>query len=151
MGSIGFGEVAEPLRRSTVQVVDPGRPGGGGSGIIWSEDGPIVTNAHAGLRLVDEEQFGTALPIIKYSKLEDALAQANHTHFGLGGSIWTANTERGTALVQELECGTGWVNQHLDITPIAPFGGAKWSGIGYENGKWGYSEFTAMQTVNVKK
>ena len=46
MGSIGFGEVAERLRRSTVQVVDPGRPGGGGSGIIWSEDGTIVTNAH---------------------------------------------------------------------------------------------------------
>ena len=120
-----------------------------GSGYFYPPT--IVTNAHAGLRLVDEEQFGTALPIIKYSKLEDAIEQANQTHFGLGGSIWTANAERGEALVQELECGTGWVNQHLDITPMAPFGGSKWSGIGYENGKWGYSEFTAMQTVNVKK
>jgi acyl-CoA reductase-like NAD-dependent aldehyde dehydrogenase len=111
----------------------------------------LVTNAHAGLRLVDEEQFGTALPIIKYSNLDDALDQANRTHFGLGGSVWTTDAARGDALVQELDCGTGWVNQHLDITPIAPFGGAKWSGIGYENGKWGYNEFTSMQTVNIKK
>lgn len=111
----------------------------------------IVTGAHEGLRLVDEEQFGTALPIIKYSKLEDVIDQANRTHYGLGGSVWTSNVGRGEELVQELECGTGWVNQHMDITPIAPFGGAKWSGIGYENGKWGYNEFTWMQTVNVKK
>ena len=111
----------------------------------------IVTSAHAGMRLVDEEQFGTALPIIKYSKLDDAMEQANNTHFGLGGSVWTSDLKRGEALVQEIESGTGWVNHHLDITPHAPFGGAKWSGIGYENGHWGYHEFTAMQVVNAKK
>jgi acyl-CoA reductase-like NAD-dependent aldehyde dehydrogenase len=111
----------------------------------------IVTGAHEGMRLVDEEQFGTALPIVKYSKLDDALAQANRSHFGLGGSVWTSDLARGEALVQELECGTGWVNQHQDLTPIAPFGGAKQSGLGYEGGKWGYQEFTAMQVVNTKK
>ncbi|HVM96710.1 MAG TPA: aldehyde dehydrogenase family protein [Candidatus Acidoferrales bacterium] len=111
----------------------------------------IVTGAHEGMRLVDEEQFGTALPIIKYKDLDDALEQANRTHFGLGGSIWTSDLKRGEALVQELESGTGWVNHHMDVTPFAPFGGAKWSGIGCENGPWGYREFTAMQVVNVKK
>jgi acyl-CoA reductase-like NAD-dependent aldehyde dehydrogenase len=111
----------------------------------------IVTDAHAGLRLVDEEQFGTALPVIKYRNLDDVLAEANRTHYGLGGSVWTSNLERGEKLVQEIESGTGWVNQHMDITPFAPFGGCKWSGLGYENGKWGYEEFTEMQVVNVKK
>ncbi len=111
----------------------------------------IVTEARAGLRLVDEEQFGTALPIIRYSRLDDAFEQANRTHYGLGASVWTSDRAKGEALVQELESGTGWVNQHLDVTPFAPFGGAKWSGIGYENGKWGYHEFTAMQVVNAKK
>jgi acyl-CoA reductase-like NAD-dependent aldehyde dehydrogenase len=88
---------------------------------------------------------------MKYSKVEDAVAQANATHFGLGGSVWTANPDRGAELVQELECGTGWVNHHLDLMPHTPFGGSKWSGIGYENGHWGYEAFTELQTVNVKK
>jgi acyl-CoA reductase-like NAD-dependent aldehyde dehydrogenase len=111
----------------------------------------IVTGAREGMRLVDEEQFGTALPVIKYRNLDDALEQANRTHYGLGGSVWTSDVQRGTQLVQEIESGTGWVNQHMDITPYAPFGGAKWSGIGYENGHWGFHEFTEMQVVNVKK
>jgi acyl-CoA reductase-like NAD-dependent aldehyde dehydrogenase len=111
----------------------------------------IVTEARPGMTLVDEEQFGTALPIIKYGRLEEAVEQANRTHYGLGGSIWTGNVERGIELVQELECGTGWVNHHMDITPYAPFGGCKWSGLGYENGRWGYDEFTELQVVNAKK
>ena len=53
--------------------------------------------------------------------------------------------------MQEIESGTGWVNQHMDLAPYAPFGGCKWSGIGYENGLWGCHEFTEMQVVNVKK
>ena len=111
----------------------------------------IVTEAHAGLRLVDEEQFGTALPVIKYRNLEDVFEEANRTHYGLGGSVWTSDLELGEQLVQRIESGTGWVNQHMDITPFAPFGGCKWSGVGYENGKWGYEEFTEMQVVNAKK
>ena len=111
----------------------------------------IVTDTHEGMRLVDEEQFGLALPIIRYKHLEDALEQANRSHYGLGGSIWTANLERGEELVQEIEAGTGWVNQHMDITPFAPFGGSKWSGIGYENGTWGYYSFTDIQVVNIRK
>ena len=51
----------------------------------------------------------------------------------------------------ELECGTAWVNQHLAILPNAPFGGAKWSGIGVENGPWGLLGFTEIQVVNVAK
>ena len=111
----------------------------------------IVTEAHAGLRLVDEEQFGTALPVIKYRNLDEAIDEANRTHYGLGGSIWTSNLSRGQELVQRIESGTGWVNQHMDITPFAPFGGCKWSGVGYENGKWGFEEMTEMQVVNAKK
>lgn len=111
----------------------------------------IVTGVGSGFRLVDEEQFGPALPIIKYRNLDHAIEEANRTHYGLGGSVWTSNLERGEELVQQLESGTGWVNQHMDITPSAPFGGCKWSGLGYENGKWGYEEFTELQVVNAKK
>jgi acyl-CoA reductase-like NAD-dependent aldehyde dehydrogenase len=65
--------------------------------------------------------------------------------------VWSGNVERGTQVVRELESGTGWVNQHMDVTPFAPFGGAKSSGIGYENGRWGYEAFTELQVVNTRK
>jgi acyl-CoA reductase-like NAD-dependent aldehyde dehydrogenase len=111
----------------------------------------IVTGAKAGMELVDDEQFGTALPVITYKDLDDALGQANNTHFGLSSSVWSGDSERGEAVVREIESGTGWVNQHFDVTPIAPFGGCKWSGMGRESGKWGYEDFTEMQVLNTKK
>lgn len=111
----------------------------------------IVTDARAGLRLVDEEQFGTALPVIRFHDIDDAIQQANATNFGLGASVWTADAARGDDIVRRLECGTGWVNQHMDLTPLAPFGGLKHSGFGYEGGRWGLAEFSALQTINTRK
>lgn len=140
--------LVEDAKRHGGRVAVGGAPLGG-AGYFYPPT--IVTDVGPGVRLVDEEQFGTALPIIKYRNIDDAIAEANRTHYGLGGSVWTSDAARGTALVQELECGTGWVNQHMDITPFAPFGGCKWSGLGYENGKWGYDEFTEMQVVNLKR
>src|SRR5437667_374507 len=110
----------------------------------------LVTDVGEGVRLVDEEQFGTALPIIAYHDLEDALGQANRTHYGLGGSIWTADVARGLELAQRLECGTAWVNQHINTGALAPFGGMKWSGIGRENGRWGLDEFSDLQVLSAR-
>ncbi len=111
----------------------------------------VVTDVAEGIRLVDEEQFGPALPIMPFRDVDDAIARANATHFGLGGSVWSADTERAKDLARRLECGTGWVNQHLNLVPNAPFGGSKWSGIGYENGPWGLAAFTELQVINVAK
>lgn len=111
----------------------------------------IVTGLEDGTRLVDEEQFGPVLPIIPVRSAEDALERANATHFGLGGSVWTNDVDRGVALASQLECGTGWVNQHGALSPFAPFGGSKWSGIGYENGPWGLAAFTELQVLSIAK
>jgi len=110
----------------------------------------LVTGIGEGVRLVDEEQFGTALPVIPYSDVEDALAQANRSHYGLGGSVWTADIARGEEIAQRLECGTAWVNQHIETGAFAPFGGMKWSGIGRENGRWGIEEFCDLQVVSTR-
>jgi len=111
----------------------------------------IVTDVGEGVRLVDEEQFGTALPVIPYRDLDDALAQANRTHYGLGGSVWTNDVARGEEIAQRLECGTAWVNQHMSMSAKVPFGGVKWSGLGRENGKWGIEEFCELQVVNAAR
>jgi acyl-CoA reductase-like NAD-dependent aldehyde dehydrogenase len=111
----------------------------------------IVSEISDGVRLVDEEQFGPALPVIPYRNVEDAVERANATHYGLSGSVWSSDAEKAAAVARELECGSAWVNQHLAIAPNLPFGGAKWSGIGVENGPWGLLGFTEIQVVNVAK
>jgi len=111
----------------------------------------IVSEISDGTRLVDEEQFGPALPVISYRNVEDAVERANATPYGLSGSVWSANPEKAAEVAGRLECGTAWVNQHLAVIPNAPFGGAKWSGIGVENGPWGLLGFTEIQVVNVAR
>jgi acyl-CoA reductase-like NAD-dependent aldehyde dehydrogenase len=107
----------------------------------------ILADISDGARIVDEEQFGPALPIIGYRDLADAVERANATHFGLSGSVWTSDADRGAEVAGQLECGTAWVNAHLALAPHQPFGGAKWSGIGVENGPWGLLGFTELQVL----
>jgi acyl-CoA reductase-like NAD-dependent aldehyde dehydrogenase len=111
----------------------------------------ILAGLSDGTRIVDEEQFGPALPVISYRNEGDAIDRANATHFGLSGSVWSADPERASAVAAQLECGTAWVNTHLALSPSQPFGGFKWSGIGVENGPWGLAEFTEFQVVHRSK
>jgi acyl-CoA reductase-like NAD-dependent aldehyde dehydrogenase len=111
----------------------------------------IVTNISDGTRLVDEEQFGPILPVIKYSDVDDAIRRANNSSAGLGGSIWSSDIEKAAALVGRLEAGSVWVNTHADIQPNAPMGGMKQSGVGCEFGHWGLAENTDIQTIKIAK
>ncbi len=85
----------------------------------------IVRDITDGSRLVDEEQFGPVLPVIRYSDAEDALARANNSEYGLGGSIWSPDLDKAYDLATRMESGTVWVNKHADLAPNIPFGGAK--------------------------
>jgi acyl-CoA reductase-like NAD-dependent aldehyde dehydrogenase len=108
----------------------------------------VLTGVSDGTRIVDEEQFGPALPVIPYRDVDDALARANATTFGLGGSVWSADPDRAADVAERLETGTAWVNTHAALAPHQPFGGAKWSGIGVENGSWGLLGYTEIQVVH---
>ena len=109
----------------------------------------IVRDIAEGSRIVDEEQFGPVLPLIKFTDDSDALRRANATTYGLGGSVWSSDKERAHDLAVQMEAGTVWVNQHLQLMPNVPFGGAKSSGIGRELGEEGLAEFTQLQVINV--
>jgi acyl-CoA reductase-like NAD-dependent aldehyde dehydrogenase len=111
----------------------------------------IVTNVDETFNLVREEQFGPALPIIKYKTLDDAVEQANDSSVGLGASVWGHNTKEASAIASLLQSGTCWVNQHKVMTPNTPFGGFKESGIGRENGLGGLMNFLEPQVCNVAK
>ena len=89
--------------------------------------------------------------MIKWRDDDDVVRRANDTRFGLGGSVWSADSEKATAMASELETGSAWVNQHFNLSPFLPFGGVKESGMGVENGPWGLAEFTSSQVLNIKK
>jgi acyl-CoA reductase-like NAD-dependent aldehyde dehydrogenase len=109
----------------------------------------IVRDIKEGSRLVDEEQFGPVLPIIKYSETEDVISRANGTSYGLGASVWSSDLDRAHKMASRIEAGTVWINKHLDMAPHIPFGGSKQSGIGTEFAEEGLAEFTQLQIINV--
>ncbi len=111
----------------------------------------LVNNIDDGARLVDEEQFGPILPIIKFTDVEEAIASANRLQVGLGGSVWSKDLEKAQSIAARLECGTVWINNHAMIQPDAPFGGVKDSGFGVEFGETGLKEFTSIQTMQISK
>jgi acyl-CoA reductase-like NAD-dependent aldehyde dehydrogenase len=139
----------ERVSELVAEALDGGATAAAGGAPI---DGPgyffqptILTGATEGTRIVDEEQFGPALPVIPYRDVDDAVARANATTYGLSGSVWSADTDRAAAVAERLECGTAWVNAHVQLGPHQPFGGFKWSGLGVENGPWGLAGFTEIQ------
>ncbi|MDX3904399.1 MAG: aldehyde dehydrogenase family protein [Pigmentiphaga sp.] len=108
----------------------------------------IVAGLGEGTPLVDEETFGPVLPILSFNDVDDAVERANRSRYGLGGSVWTQDLDRGAQIAQRLEVGTAWVNHHLGTDMLLPFGGAKESGLGREYsgmGLKGYMEPTVLK------
>jgi acyl-CoA reductase-like NAD-dependent aldehyde dehydrogenase len=107
----------------------------------------ILTNVAEGTRIVDEEQFGPALPILTYHTVPEAIERANATNYGLGASVWSSDPLRAAEVAEKLEAGTVWVNTHQQVTHDAPFTGVKWSGLGSEMGLWSIYAYTDPQTL----
>jgi len=111
----------------------------------------ILTEVFDSCRVVQEEQFGPVLPVLKYTDINDAIARANDSEFGLGGSIWSSDLKAAQTYATQLQCGTVWINTHAEVLPHAPFGGWKMSGLGAEFGLEGLLENTIGQTVHISK
>jgi acyl-CoA reductase-like NAD-dependent aldehyde dehydrogenase len=107
----------------------------------------LISDLDNGNPLVDEEQFGPALPIIRYSDIDEVIKRANDNPNGLGGSVWSRDIQKAKEVCLQLECGSAWINKHGAIQPNAPFGGVKGSGFGVEFGEEGLQENTNIQTV----
>lgn len=108
----------------------------------------ILGNVDDGQRIIDEEQFGPALPIVPYTDLDGAIRRANATTYGLGASVWTTDLDRGREVAGRLDAGNTWINTHAVVSQSVPFGGLKYSGIGVENGPWGLQAYTDIQVVH---
>lgn len=111
----------------------------------------IVDNPPEDSRVVQEEAFGPVLPLLKFRDIDEVVARANASEYGLGGSIWTKDVSRGVEIARRLETGTVWINHSMYIMPWTPFAGHKHSGLGVENGQDGLLEFTIPQTITIAK
>ena len=98
--------------------------------------------------LVAEEQFGPALPIIRYSTIDEAVAMANALDVGLGASVWSSDLDAARDVAARLQAGTVWINKHGAVDPRIPFGGAKQSGYGLEFGVEGLKALGVPQVIN---
>ncbi|WP_316528467.1 aldehyde dehydrogenase family protein [Kitasatospora brasiliensis] len=97
----------------------------------------ILTDVPPDSAVVTEEQFGPVLPVLPYRSLDEAVAAANGTGFGLGGSVWGTDLDRAETVADRLECGTAWINHHAELSLAQPFAGIKNSGVGVAGGPWG--------------
>ena len=102
-------------------------------------------------RLVREEQFGPVLPLMSYKTIDEVIERANDSVYGLGGTIWSSDTERAMAVAMRIDTGVVWVNCHMSLTPDVAIGGSKQSGIGTEQGLEGLEEFTQRHVIWIAK
>ncbi|HEX5279831.1 MAG TPA: aldehyde dehydrogenase family protein [Micropepsaceae bacterium] len=109
----------------------------------------VVSEIAEDSRLMAEEQFCPAVPVAAYRDVDDAVARANATIYGFGGSIWTRDIARGTELARKLQAGTVFVNAHgtESVNRKLPYGGIKQSGIGRRAGIEGVREYMQIQTL----
>ncbi|MBB4930544.1 acyl-CoA reductase-like NAD-dependent aldehyde dehydrogenase [Lipingzhangella halophila] len=107
----------------------------------------VVADISEGAPLVDEEQFGPVIPVIRYSSVADAIRRANAVEQGLGASVWSADVEEALGVAERLQAGTVWINQHGTLNPEVPFGGVKASGYGLEFGAEGLKAVAAPKVV----
>jgi len=107
----------------------------------------IFAGVNNTMRIAREEVFGPVLSTIVFDEMEEAVAIANDTEFGLAAGLWTADTKRALRMSELLEAGSVWVNTYRDVSYTTPFGGYKKSGIGRENGVEGIREYLQTKAV----
>ena len=138
--------LVEDAKQRGARVVMGGDPDPSQPGFFYPKT--LIADIDNDAPLVQEEQFGPALPIIRYTDLEQAVAWANGVDVGLGASVWSADRDRAKEIAARLEAGAVWINGHGGIHPMIPFGGAKKSGYGLEFGVDGLKSVAVPQVIS---
>lgn len=138
--------LVESAKAAGAKVMTGGNPDRNQPGYFYPAT--IVADVPNDNPLVQEEQFGPALPVVKYSTIEEALAMANGIEVGLGGSVWSSDASKAREIAAQVEAGTVWINSHGGVHPLIPFGGSKQSGYGLEFGVEGLKALGVPQVIN---
>jgi len=109
----------------------------------------VFADVKSGMRIWREEIFGPVVVITRAADVEDMVAQANDTNYGLAASVWTTNLKAAHTLARRIDAGTVWFNLHNFVFPSAPYAGYKESGLGSELGIEGLRAMTRVKNVMV--
>jgi len=139
-------QVVDSLSQGAVAVT--GCSPAAGDGVYYQAS--ILDHVKPGVRAYNEELFGPVASIIRAADENEAIRIANDTDFGLGGSVWTRDSERGEHIARQLECGCAFVNGLVKSDPRLPFGGIKHSGYGRELSRLGIHEFVNAKTIWIR-
>jgi succinate-semialdehyde dehydrogenase/glutarate-semialdehyde dehydrogenase len=139
-------QVVDSISQGAVAVTGCSPEGGDGTYYQAS----ILDHVKPGVRAYKEELFGPVASIIRAADEHEAVRIANDTDFGLGGSVWTRDSERGERIARQLECGCAFVNGLVKSDPRLPFGGIKHSGYGRELSRLGIHEFVNAKTIWIR-
>ncbi len=102
------------------------------------------------MKIARQEIFGPVMSVIVFKDVDEVIARANRTNYGLAAGVWTRDIKKAHAVANAMRAGTVWVNCYHVLDTRAPFGGFKQSGIGRELGEYGLQEYTEVKTVTVK-
>jgi succinate-semialdehyde dehydrogenase / glutarate-semialdehyde dehydrogenase len=151
VGPLARADLVDDLERQVSQSVRLGaRPLTGGrriKGDGYFFEPTVLADVRPGMPAYQEETFGPVAAVIRVKDAEDAIRVANDTEFGLGASLWTADTSRAKSLAEKIEAGLVFVNGMVASDARLPFGGVKRSGYGRELSVYGIKEFVNIQTV----
>ena len=114
----------------------------------WYVRPTLFSDAHNDMRIAREEIFGPVLTAIPYRDEDEAIRIANDSEYGLAGSVFTADVDRGYGVAAQVRSGTFGVNEGYIMDPAAPFGGVKNSGYGRELGIEGIDSYTVSQSIS---
>ncbi len=109
----------------------------------------VLTGVTPEMKVMNEEVFGPVAVISVFGNLEEAIALANGTIYGLGASVWTKSLETAMRMSSQLECGMVWINEICTLHPQCPWGGIKHSGMGKDLSRYGIREFVSIKHVNI--
>ena len=142
-------QVADAVQRGAKVLVGGDRPTGDEYDKGYFLNPSVVVDVDPESKLLSDEVFGPALPVVRIKNLEEGLAQANDSIFGLGSSIWTQDIDQALYAAERLEAGYTWVNSAQIIYDELPFGGVKQSGVGKEHGNEAVEHYSEVKSVVV--
>lgn len=110
----------------------------------------VFANVKDDMKIAREEIFGPVMSIMRFHDVDEVVARANNTTYGLAAAVWTRNIENALSIANNVKAGTVWVNCFDVFDAAAPFGGFKQSGIGREMGEYALQQYTEVKTVTIR-
>ena len=111
----------------------------------------VFADVQDDMKIAKEEIFGPVMSIIPFKNVDEVVARANRTDYGLAAAVWTRDIKKAHAIADSVRAGTVWVNCYNVLDPRSPFGGFKQSGIGRELGEYGLQQYTEVKSVIMKR